>query len=138
LGYGAIKPSEEETRSCVRKFFYPFREVSLDRMRWRIMKGVFLETVTTGASVKSYFIDVSLVYWKTLTHPQTEFIIGTTKSFLRQHGAGKNERATSGTLMAFPFSKCKLSLYIPLSEINKIDSPKLAHQMNHERASSLT
>lgn len=68
------------------------------------MKGLFLETITTGASVTSDFIDVSLVYWKTFAHLHAEFIIGTAKSLSRQHGANKNERATSGTLMAFPFS----------------------------------
>jgi len=68
------------------------------------MKGVFLETITTGASGKSHFIDVPLVYWKTSAHLQAEFIIDTAKSLSRQHGANKNERATSGALMAFPFS----------------------------------
>jgi hypothetical protein len=68
------------------------------------MKGVFLETIATCASAKSHFIDVSLVYWKTFAHLQAEFIINTAKSLLRQHGANKNERATSSALMAFPFS----------------------------------
>jgi hypothetical protein len=68
------------------------------------MKGVFLETITTCASAKSYFIDISLVYWKTLAHLQAEFIISTAKPLSRQHGANKNKRATSGALMAFPFS----------------------------------
>jgi hypothetical protein len=49
-------------------------------MRWRIIKRLFLETVTTCASAKSHFIDVSLVYWKTLAHLQPEFAINTAKS----------------------------------------------------------
>jgi len=68
------------------------------------MKGMLLETITTGASAKSHFIDVSLVYWKIFAHLQAEIIIGAAKSSSRQHGANKNERATSGALMAFPFS----------------------------------
>jgi hypothetical protein len=68
------------------------------------MRGVFLESITTVASAKSHFIDVSLVYWKSFAHLQAEFIVGTAKSSLRQHGANKNERATMGALMAFPFS----------------------------------
>jgi hypothetical protein len=73
-------------------------------MRWRITKEVFLETITAGTSEKSHFIDVSLVYRKVLAHLQAEFTIGAAKSSSRQHGAMKNERATSGALMAFPFS----------------------------------
>ena len=80
------------------------REICLNRMRWRIMKGVFLETITTCASEKSYFINISVVYWKTFADLQAEFSINTAKSLLRQHGANKNERATSSALMAFPFS----------------------------------
>jgi len=68
------------------------------------MNGVFLETITTCASAKSDFIDISLVYWKTLAHLQAEFVINTAKSLSRQQGATKNERATSSALMAFPFS----------------------------------
>jgi hypothetical protein len=93
---------------------------------------VFLESITAGASAKGHLIDVSLVYRKTYAHLQAEFIIGTAKSSSRQHGASKNERATLGALMAFPFSQRQLSLYIPLSEVNKIKSPELAHQMDHE------
>jgi hypothetical protein len=66
--------------------------------------GVFLEAITTGASATSHFIDVSLVYWKTFAYLQPELIIGTAESAPRQHGTKKNERATSGTLMAFPLS----------------------------------
>jgi hypothetical protein len=91
LGYGVIKSSKEATRGGVWKFFSPFREVSLNRMRCRIMKGVFLETITADASGTSYFINVSLVYWKTLAHLQPESIIGTAESSSRQHGAKKNE-----------------------------------------------
>jgi hypothetical protein len=91
LGYGVIKLSKEATRGCVLKVFHPFREVSLNRMRRRIMKGVSLETIAAGASATSHFIDVSLVYWKTLAHLQPEFIIGTAESSSRQHGAKKNE-----------------------------------------------
>ena len=131
MGYGVIKSSEEIDRGSVWKFFYPFRDICLNRMRQRIMKGVFLETITTCASAKSHFIDVSLVYWKTFAYLQAEFIINTAKSLSRQHGANKNERATSSALMAFPFSQCQLSLYIPLSEVNKIKSSELAHQMDH-------
>ena len=65
---------------------------------------MFLEMITTGASGKSHFIDVSLVYWKTLAHLQAEFIIGAAKLLSRQQGTNKNERATLGALMAFPFS----------------------------------
>jgi hypothetical protein len=65
---------------------------------------IFLETIATGASAMGHFIDVSLVYRKTFAHFQAEFIIGTAKSLLRQHGAEKNERATSGALMAFSLS----------------------------------
>jgi hypothetical protein len=65
---------------------------------------MFLETIATGASAKSHFLDVFLVYWEAFTHLQAEFIINTAKSLLRQHGASKNERATSSALMAFPFS----------------------------------
>ncbi len=68
------------------------------------MNGVFLETITTCASAKSHFVDVSLVYWKTFTRLQAEFVINTAESLSRQHGANKNKRATSSTLMAFPFS----------------------------------
>jgi predicted lipoprotein with Yx(FWY)xxD motif len=68
------------------------------------MKGMLLETITTGASAKSHFIDVSLVYWKTFAHLQAESIIGAAKLLSRQHGTNKNERATSGALMAVPFS----------------------------------
>jgi len=34
--------------------------------------------------------------------------------------------------MAFPFSKCQLSLYVLLPEINKVESPELASKMYHE------
>jgi len=34
--------------------------------------------------------------------------------------------------MAFPFSQRQLSLYVSLSEVNKIKSSGLAHQMDHE------
>jgi hypothetical protein len=95
------------------------------------MKGVFLETITTCASVKSHFIDVFLVYWKTFAHLEAEFIINSAKLLLRQHGANKNEGTTSSTLTAFPFPQCQLSLYIRLSKINKINSSQLPHQMDH-------
>jgi len=72
LGYGVIKSSEEATRGCVWKFFYPFREIRLNRMRRRIIRGKFLETITTGASATSHFIDVPLVYRKTFAHLQAE------------------------------------------------------------------
>jgi diacylglycerol kinase family enzyme len=65
---------------------------------------MFLETITTGASAKSHFIDVFLVYRETSAHLQAELIVNAAKSLLRQHGASKNERATSSALMAFPFS----------------------------------
>jgi len=68
------------------------------------MKGVFLESITTVASAKSHFIDVSLVYWKTFAHLQAEFIIGAAESLPCQHGANKNESTTLGALMTFPFS----------------------------------
>jgi hypothetical protein len=132
LGYGVIKSSKEVARGSVSKLFYPFREILLNRMRWRIMKGEFLETITTCASAKSHFIDVSLVYWKTFAHLHAEFIINTAKSLSRQHGATKNERTASSALMAFPFSQCHLSLDIPPSEVNQIKSSELAHQMDHE------
>jgi hypothetical protein len=32
------------------------------------MEGKFLEMITTGASAKSDFIDISLVYWETLAN----------------------------------------------------------------------
>ncbi len=51
----------------------------------------FLEAITTGTSAASHFINVSLVYWKTLTHLKPEFIIGAAESSLCQHGAMKNE-----------------------------------------------
>jgi len=92
---------------------------------------VFLETITTYASAKSHFIDVSLVYWKTFAHLQAAFIINAAKSLSRQHGANKNERATSSALMAFPFSQCQLSLDVGLSEVNEINSSELAHQIDH-------
>jgi len=104
LGYGVIKSSEEVARGSVWKFFYPFRDIRLNRMRWRIMRGVFLEPITTCASAKSHFIDVSLVYWKTFAHLQAAFIINAAKSLSRQHGANKNERTTSSALMAISFS----------------------------------
>lgn len=94
--------------------------------------GVFLKSIATCASAKSDFIDVSLVDWKAFAHLQTEFIVNAAKPFFRQHGAHKNERTTSSALMAFPFSECQLPLYIALSEVNKIKSSELAHQMNHE------
>jgi hypothetical protein len=50
-----------------------------------------LEAITTGASATSHFINVSLVYWKAFAHLQSEFIIGTAESSLRQHRAMKNE-----------------------------------------------
>jgi len=68
------------------------------------MERVFLEMIAACASGKSHFIDVSLVYWKAFAHLQAEFTIGAAKSPSRQHGANKNERATSGALMAFSFS----------------------------------
>jgi len=101
-------------------------------MRWRIMKGVLLKTIAACASAKSDFIDIPLVYWETFAHRQAEFTINTAKSPSRQHRASKNERATSSALMAFPFSQCQLSLYISLSEVNKIKSSELAQQMDHE------
>ena len=104
LGYGLIKSSEEVARGSVWKFFYPFRDIRLNRMRWRIMKGMFLETITTCASAKSHFINVSLVDWKTFAHLQAAFIVNATKSLSRQHGANKNEGTTSSALMAFSFS----------------------------------
>jgi hypothetical protein len=85
-------------------FFHPFREICLNQVRGRAMKGNFLEMIATCASGKSDFIDISLVYWKTLAHLQAELIINTAKSLSLQHGAKKNERAASGTLKAFPFS----------------------------------
>ena len=109
------------------------REGSRDiRMRWGIMKGVLLKTIAACASAKSHFIDIPLVYWETFAHRQAEFTINTAKSPSRQHRATKNERATSSALMAFPFSQCQLPLYVPLSEVNKIRSSELAHQMDHE------
>jgi hypothetical protein len=104
LGDGLIKSSEEVARGSIWKFFYPFWDICLNRMRWRIIKRVFLETITTCTSAKSHFIDVSLVYWKTFAHLQSEFFINTAKSLSRQHGANKNEGATSSALMAFPSS----------------------------------
>jgi len=103
-------------------------------MRWRPSKRG-IETITARASVESHFIDISLVNRKTLAHLQPEFVIDTAEPFLLQHRAGKNERATSSTLMAFPFSQCQLSLYVGLSEVNEINSSELAHQMDHEMRS---
>ncbi len=60
--------------------------------------------IPTCASAKSHLIDVSLVDRKAFTHRQAEFIVNTAKSSLVQQGAGKDERATSSALMAFPFS----------------------------------
>ena len=68
-----------------------------------IGERVFLETITTSASEKSNFIDISLVYWERSAHLQAVFIINPAKPLSRQHGAGKNERTASGTLTAFPF-----------------------------------
>jgi hypothetical protein len=96
------------------------------------MKGVLLKTIAACASAKSHFIVIPLVYWETFAHRQAEFTINTAKAPPRQHRANKNERATSGALMAFPFSQRQLSLYIPLSEANEIKSPELAHQIDHE------
>ena len=104
MGYGVIKSSEEVARGSVWKFFYPFRDICLNGMRWRIMKGVFLETISTSASAKRHFIDVFLVYWKAFALFQAAFIINTAESFSRQHGANKNETATLSALMAFSFS----------------------------------
>jgi len=103
LGDRVFKPSEEAAGGPVWKFFYPFRKIGFNRMRWR-MKGMFLETITTCVSAKNHFIDISLVYWEPFAHPQAEFIINPAKSLSRQHGTSKNERATSGALKAFPFS----------------------------------
>ena len=96
------------------------------------MKGVLLKTIAACASAKSHFIDIHLVYWETFAHRQAEFTINTAEAPPRQHRASKNERATSSALMAFPFSQRQLFLYVPLSEVNKIKSSELAHQMDHE------
>jgi hypothetical protein len=69
-----------------------------------VNERVFIKAITTCPSAKSHFIDVSLVYWKTFAHLQTACIINSAKLLSRQHGANKNERATSSALMAFPFS----------------------------------
>jgi hypothetical protein len=53
-------------------------------------KGL-LEAITTGTSATSHFIDVPLVYRKTFTHLQAEYVIGAAESSLCQHGAMKNE-----------------------------------------------
>jgi hypothetical protein len=108
--------------------------ICLNRVRWRSKRGI-LETITARASAESHFIDISLVYRKTSAHLQPEFVIDTAKSSLIQHRAGKNERATSSTLIAFPFSQCQLSLDVGLSEVNEINSSELAHQMDHEMRS---
>jgi len=96
------------------------------------MKGVFLKTIAACASAKSHFIDIPLVYWESFAHPQAEFTVNTAKSPSRQHRANKNERATSSALMAFPFPQSQLSLYVLLSEVNKVKSSELAQQMDHE------
>jgi len=96
------------------------------------MKGELLKTIAACASAKSHFIDIPLVYWETFAHRQAEFTINTAKAPPRQHRANKNERTTSSALMAFPFSQRQLFLYVPLSEVNKIKSSELAHQMDHE------
>ena len=70
----------------------------------RIRERMVLETITAGPSAKSHFINVSFVYWEAFTHRQAKFIVNTTKTVSLQHGTNKNERATSSTLMAFPFS----------------------------------
>jgi hypothetical protein len=51
----------------------------------------FFEAVTTGASATSHLVNISLVYWKSLTHLQPKFIIGAAESPLCQHGAIENE-----------------------------------------------
>jgi len=104
LDYGIIKLPEEVARGSSWKSFYPFREICLNRMRGSVMKRVFLKAITTCASAKGHFIDVSLVYWKIFAHPQAASIINSAKLLSRQHGANKNKRATSSALMAFPFS----------------------------------
>jgi hypothetical protein len=103
-------------------------------VRWKSSKSG-IETITACASAESHLIDISLVYRKTSAHLQPESIIDTAKSALIQHRAAKNERATSSTLMAFPFSQCQLSLYVGLSEIDEINSSELAHQMDQEMRS---
>ena len=108
--------------------------ICLNRVRWRSKRGS-LKTITARASVEGHLMDISLVYRKTLAHLQPEFVINAAKSSLAQHGAGKNERATASTLMAFPFSQCQLSLDVGLSEVNEINSSELAHQMDHEMRS---
>jgi hypothetical protein len=100
-----------------------------------MMKAGFLETITTRASGKGHFIKVSLVYRKAFAHLQAELIINTAHSLSLQHGASKNERAASSALIAFPFSQCQLSLYIPFSEVNKIEPSELARQMDHGASS---
>ncbi len=79
---------------------------------------LFLEMITAGPSEESYFINVSLVYGKALADLQPELIINTAKSSWRQHGAGKNEGAALGALMAFPLPHGQLSLYVSLSEVD--------------------
>lgn len=108
--------------------------ICLNGVRWRSKRGS-LETITARASAESHLIDISLVYRKTLAHRQSEFVIDAAKVSLAQHGAGKNERATPSTLMAFPFSQCQLSLDVGLSKVNEINSSELTHQMDHEMKS---
>jgi len=98
-------------------------------------KRGILEAITARASAESHLIDISLVYRKTSAHLKAEFIIDAAKASLAQHRAGKNERATASTLMAFPSSQCQLSLDVGLSEVNEVDSSELAHHMDHEMRS---
>jgi len=56
-----------------------------------MMKRLFFETIAARASATSHFVDVSLVYWKTLAHFQAKFIVGSADALPRQHGTDKNE-----------------------------------------------
>jgi hypothetical protein len=91
LGYGVVRSSEKIVRDLIWKFFYPFREIGLKRMGGRRMERGFLEMIPASASAKNHLIDISLVYWKTFTHLQPEFIVRAAESSLCQHGAMKNE-----------------------------------------------
>ena len=94
-----------------------------------------IETVTARSTVESDLINISLIDRKTSAHLQAKFVVDTAKSFLVQHRAAKNERATSSALVALPFSQFQLFPDVGLSEGNEIHSPEFAHQMNDKMKS---
>jgi hypothetical protein len=88
--------------------------------------------VSALTTVKSYFIDIALIYWEDLANLRATYTIAETSSWFCKHRAGEKQAATGAALMATTFTDKQLTSYIPPSQMNQSKTPDLASGVMHK------